>query len=155
MNYKDYVAKKQKEYDDLPIFYAFSNEQFKNAMEERGLTEQDTDKVISLGIAGGFFLKKDRPIIDAYFQKKDVLPELMKDRDFAIEAFRYEMGNHEYFINWQADWDVCSCFGSCEYDESKTGGDYLREEGYPEEVVEWYYEARAQEYKYWEDNDMF
>ena len=28
-------------------------------------------------------------------------------------AFLYEMYNHEYGINWQADFDVCSCFGSC------------------------------------------
>lgn len=23
------------------------------------------------------------------------------------------MFNHEYGINWQADFDVCSCFGDC------------------------------------------
>jgi hypothetical protein len=34
-------------------------------------------------------------------------------------AFLYEMNNHEYAINWQADWDVCSCFGECEYGINK------------------------------------
>lgn len=28
-------------------------------------------------------------------------------------AFLYEMFNHEYGINWQADFDVCSCFANC------------------------------------------
>jgi hypothetical protein len=24
------------------------------------------------------------------------------------------MFNHEYCVNWQADYDVCACFGNCE-----------------------------------------
>ena len=31
---------------------------------------------------------------------------------FWKSAFLYEMFNHEYGINWQADYDVCSCFGN-------------------------------------------
>lgn len=33
--------------------------------------------------------------------------------DYWKSAFLYEMFNHEYAINWQADFDVCSCFGDC------------------------------------------
>lgn len=31
---------------------------------------------------------------------------------FWESAFLYEMFNHEYGINWQADFDVCACFGN-------------------------------------------
>lgn len=34
----------------------------------------------------------------------------MKDKDFAYEAFSYEMDNHEYAINWTGDDDVLECF---------------------------------------------
>lgn len=33
--------------------------------------------------------------------------------DYWKSAFLYEMFNHEYGINWQADYDVCSCFANC------------------------------------------
>ena len=33
--------------------------------------------------------------------------------DYWKNAFLYEMYNHEYGINWQADYDVCNCFANC------------------------------------------
>lgn len=33
--------------------------------------------------------------------------------DYWKSAFLYEMYNHEYGINWQADFDVCNCFANC------------------------------------------
>ena len=39
------------------------------------------------------------------------LNEAMKDPEFAKSAFRYEMDNHEYSINWDGDSDVLNCFG--------------------------------------------
>lgn len=33
--------------------------------------------------------------------------------DYWKSAFLYEMFNHEYGINWQADYDVCSCYANC------------------------------------------
>lgn len=33
--------------------------------------------------------------------------------DYWKSAFLHEMYNHEYGINWQADFDVCSCFANC------------------------------------------
>lgn len=32
--------------------------------------------------------------------------------DYWESAFLYEMDNHEYGINWQADYDVISCFAN-------------------------------------------
>lgn len=135
MTYAEYKKARQDEFNNLPIFFAFGNEQFKRAMEERGLTENDVDKVYRLGDTGGFYLKKDADIIRNFMNKPDKLNEYMKNPEFAESAFYYEMGNHEYHINWQGDWDVCSCFGDCEYSYGKTYVDYLTEIGYTQEII--------------------
>lgn len=135
MTYKEYKKARQDEFNNLPIFFAFSNEQFKKAMEERGLTENDVDKIYRFGDTGGFYLKKDSDVIRNFMNKPNKLNEYMKDPEFAESAFYYEMGNHEYHINWQGDWDVCSCFGDCEYSDDKTYVDYLTELGYTQEII--------------------
>jgi len=135
MTYLEYKKKSQAEFDALPIFFAFSNEQFKEEMNKRGLSENDTDKIYKLGSTGGFYLRSDSAIIENYFRKQDDIVGLMDDNEFAQSAFYYEMGNHEYHINWQADWDVCSCFGDAEYAPEKDYKDYLREMGYGENTI--------------------
>ena len=154
MNYKEWKDSKQGEFNKLPIFFAFGDRQFKDQMEKRGLTENDTDQVYALG-AGGYYLRKDADVVRDWFNKPDELPELMKNHDFAVGAFRYEMGNHEYHINGQGDWDVCSCFGDCEYDDSKGGDEYLRDMGYGESTVNAYHGAKARYYKAALENDWF
>ena len=81
MTYQEYKKARQDEFNNLPIFFAFSNEQFKRAMEERGLTENDVDKVYRFGGTGGFYLKKDADIIRNFMNKPDKLNEYMKNPD--------------------------------------------------------------------------
>ena len=154
MTYREWKDAKQEEFNKLPIFFAFSDRQFKKEMEKRGLTENDTDKIYGIG-NGGFYLRSDAEVIRDWFSKPDELPELMKDHDFAVDAFRYEMGEHEYHINWQGDWDVCQCFGECDYAGSKTFKNYLEEAGYSDEVVEFFKEAKRKFYKDCDDNDWW
>ena len=156
MTYQDHKNAQQKEVNDLPLKWAFGRDQFKEMMNEWGLTENDTDKIYSLG-AGGYFLKKDEAIIKAFFTKPSELPKLMRDKEFAIEAFKYEMGNHEYQINWQGDWDVCNCFSTKElkYEDSKTYKEYLAEAKYPKYVIEFFTEARRDYLKWCDENDNY
>lgn len=151
MTYQEYRDQEQKEFNELPIFFAFSNKQFKDAMEARGLTEHDTDKIYKLGGSGGFYLRTDAPVIRAFFEKHrtdKTLAELMKDHDFAVSAFRYEMDNHEYAINYQGDWDVCNCFSKreLEFEEYKSYKEYLTEAGLAE-LIPCYEEARRSHFK--------
>ena len=146
MTYLEYKKNVSKEINELPIKFAFSNEQFKSMMEEWGLTEKDTDKIYRLSDTGGFYLRKDAEIIRAFYTKPDKLSELMKDEKFAREAFEYEMDNHEYAINWQGDWDVCECFGTCKYAEEKDYTHYLTELGM-EKLIPIYSEARKSHMK--------
>ena len=156
MTYQEYKDKAQKEFDELPIFFAFGREQFKAAMEARGLTENDTDKIYRLGDSGGYYLRSDAPIIRAFFEKDKndkTLDELMKDHDFAVSAFRYEMDNHEYAINYyQGDWEVVGCFSKkpLEFSDDKNYKDYLYDAGM-EDLIPWYQEARNSHFKAAED----
>lgn len=61
---------------------------------------------------GDIVLKKDAPryIQMLKDQHKETL-ETLKDKEFAVAAFRYEMDNHEYAINYDGDDDVLGCFG--------------------------------------------
>ena len=145
MTYEEYKRSRQSEFDNLPIFFAFSDEQFEKEMNKRGLTGKDTKKVYGMG-NGGFYLKKDAHIIHDFLNKKDELPELMQNEDFAEDAFLYEMFNHELCYNSQGAWDVCSCFGNCEYGDGKTSKDYLKEMGYGEGTIKAYRRAKVRYY---------
>ena len=110
--YQEWKSTRQGGFDKLPIKYAFSNEQFKTMMESWGLTENDTDKIVSLGYQG-FYLKSDQSVIKEWLYRDSgkELEELMQDEEFAISAYYYEMCNHEYGINYDGVLDVLRCFG--------------------------------------------
>lgn len=154
ITYEEYKNQRQKEFNALPIFFVFGEKQFEEELMKRGLTLNDVDKVCSLP-GGGFCLKSDFAKIKEFIDKPDQLDELMKDTEFAESAFIYEMRNHEYHINWQGDWDVCSCFGDCEYGEDKDYSDYLREMGYSNEIIQIFAVARAKFIKQCNDNDWY
>ena len=146
MKYKEYTEKRQDEFNKLPLFWAFSDKQFEEALAARGVAVADArEHVYRFGQTGGFYLKKDAPIIHEYFKKdRDAeLRDIMNaDAGFAFEAFEYEMYNHEYPINWEGDYDVATCFGHADFAENKSGEDYLREMGYNDDVVKQWYAAR-------------
>lgn len=154
MTYEQYREKRQNDFNALPIFYAFSNEQFEEGMKKLGLKPTDTDKVYKLGY-GGFYRKEDSPLIKAWCDS-DELPELMKEYSFCKSAVLYEMQNHEYGINWQADWDVMSCFGNVKYtdaaDELETYWDSLH---WDDSQRRAYMDARREYFRLAEENDWF
>lgn len=41
--------------------------------------------------------------------------ETATNYEYQKSAFYYELGNHEYHINYQGDWDTLSCFGNIKY----------------------------------------
>ena len=150
MTYKEYREKKQAEFNALPIFFAFNNEQFKREMEKRGLTENDTDKVYRWS-NGTYYLRKDADKIREFVltnEKDNELNELMKIPDFAISAFEFEMENHEYAINLQGDFDVCNifCDREPEYDDMKDYANYLMEDGHSD-WIPFYEQAREIYYR--------
>ena len=146
MTYIEYKQQRQNEFNALPVFYAFSDEQFDRALEDRHLTREQAKTALCRFWGGGFYLRSDRDQIFNWI-KSDRLSELMKDPKFAEDAFLYEMNNHEYAINWEGDWDVCNCFGNCKYSEDKSYIDYLNELGFDDAIISAYGRARVKHMK--------
>ena len=136
LTYKDYTKARQEEWNALPIFYAYGQDQFEKALREHGYNAKD---LVRIGL-GGFCHKNDVPAINAFIEA-DRLGELMKDYDFAYEAIYYEMANHEYHINWEGDYDVCACFGSIEYHGEDVAA-YFKELGWGADTIRAYVNAR-------------
>lgn len=102
-NYLDMKARHEKEINAFPFGFAFSNEQFKEMMEKWGLTENDTDKILSIGM-GGFIRKSDKEAMHDLFKRHKEEKEKGYENDqFLQEAIEYELGNHEYIITYEPE----------------------------------------------------
>ena len=99
--YKEMRERHQQIIHSLPIRFAFTDDQFKKAMESFGLTENDTDQVVSIFGAGDIVLEKDVPYILEQLKKnnKELQEAIAADKTgdgFIFDMFFYELGNHEY-----------------------------------------------------------
>ena len=67
----------------------------------------------------------------------------LRDYEHAKNAFKHEMFNHEYAINWQGDWDVISCFCKVKYDGGAEGfhGGELEQAPWSDEIKQAYRDA--------------
>lgn len=98
--YKELRDKHQTEFNEFPIKFAFSDEQFKKAMEELGLTENDTDKIVSIG-ASGFIRKSDVEKFNEMNKRhrqeeKEAINADTTGEGYIKDMFDYELANHEY-----------------------------------------------------------
>ena len=98
--YAELRDKIQKEYDEFPIGFAFSDKQFEEQMEKLGLTKDDTDKVVSIG-AGGFIRKDDVEKFKELNRRSNEAEQEAMDNDktgegYIKDMFDYELANHEY-----------------------------------------------------------
>lgn len=115
----DYQDKQAKEYyirnyygmrrDHISMFFCGPD-------SEREKLRKKTEKMIFSPVFLAYYDKKDADFVKS---GADLLATLEKaepknnDAEYWKGAFLREMFNHEYGINWQADFDVCSCFGNC------------------------------------------
>ena len=98
--YIELKKKHEKELNEFPIKFAFGNEQFKEMMKNFGLTENDTDKIVSIGF-GGYVKKENLKAMEELFKSQaDEMKQAFNDDEFLESAFNYEMGNHEYIITY-------------------------------------------------------
>jgi hypothetical protein len=97
--YTELKQKQSKEINDFQgIFFAFSNEQFKEGMASLGLQAEDTKKIYSIG-AGGYILKDRAKDFYAMLERFDSeKKELRKQEKTLVEALVYELKNHEFCI---------------------------------------------------------
>lgn len=98
--YVEMKERHQKMVDSLPLKFAFSDEQFEKAMQELGLTKDDTDKIVGIG-AGGFCLPETAEKLVEYYKQFDKEEQkAFKNDEFLQSAFEYELANHEYIITY-------------------------------------------------------
>lgn len=156
--YTDFVNASQHDYEQLFSkygFYAFNDKQFKRGedeLRERGYADYS---LTSIGYGGFVMSDHVDEIIEVAKARKRRLRASMENREFAIGAFYYEMCNHEYAINTQAAWDVCSCFGDVDYVDGGNGAYYLTQLGYGRNVVRSYRLARESYMRDAIENDWF
>lgn len=92
----------QKEFDEFPFGFAFSNEQFEKMKEELGV--KDNSELISIG-AGGYIRKSDEKALDELLNGKnkrlsDAIANDKTGEGFIKDMFLYELANHEYCITY-------------------------------------------------------
>lgn len=100
-SYELMKRKHQEEVNNFPIGFAFSNEQFKEMMNKWGLTENDTDKVVSIGYGGGFIKKTD---VEAFKEmnkrhrkeEKNAIENDKTGEGYIKDMFESEFVNNEY-----------------------------------------------------------
>ena len=98
----------------------------------------------------GFCYVKDKEFVKRHTELMDTLSALRKEMeqnyDYLKSAFKYEMYNHEYAINWQADWDVLSVFGNVQYKDTDDLNFYFDQLKFTDEQRRAYRDARKEYY---------
>lgn len=128
--------------ENLSIFNYSSTEQ------ERAYYEQKI-KVMKFDAPGLCYTNSEefnKHHADLWIALMDEEKKLKDNFEYYKSAFLYEMYNHEYGINWQADWDTLSAFGNIEWHEDDVEK-YFDELKFTETQRKAYYAARAQYFK--------
>ena len=119
--YLDLQNKQREELNNFPIAYAFDEKQLEEALEKLGAN--DVSECVTIYGHGDIVKKEDASRFVAMLKRHtaEVKELILSDADIAMEAFLYEMDNHEYCINYDGDGDVLGCFG-LEWDDLKELG---------------------------------
>ena len=110
------TEKHREEINNFPIAYAFSEKQLQDALIELGV--ESVKECVTIFGHGDIVRKEDAGKFVDMLERhsKEIKDALIADKDFAEAAFRYEMDNHEYAINWDGDEEILRCFGM-DYDD--------------------------------------
>lgn len=116
--------KHQKEVNAFPMAFAFSDEQFVEAMKKLGLNPTDTDKIYKLGGTGGIYRRTDSKALHDMFNnhEKEMKDAMDNDDEFLLQMFSYELANHEYIISRDVS-DTLDALG-LNYEEIKNNERY-------------------------------
>jgi len=98
--YKDLKERQSQEFNALPIFWAFSKEQFKEGLKEFGLKEEEKEQLCGI-FQGGYCKKVDSQVILDTLTRHDEehLAAISADttgQGYIEEMFECELANHEY-----------------------------------------------------------
>ena len=115
VSYRELRDRQQKEFNELPLGFAFSDKQFDEMMGKWGLDpEKDLDKIYRIP-GGGFIQKKDHKHFHEVLDRHNAEMEAAKTADedgtgFLYQMFLYELDNHEYGYTGDLE-DTLDCLG--------------------------------------------
>ena len=117
-SYDDYTAKSYYIRNYYAMRRPYISAFFIGSDAERAEIEKKTEKMIFSPVFMAFYAPENADFVKRGAELLHTLSEAERKNaenfDYWRGAFLYEMFNHEYGINWQADYDVCACFGNCE-----------------------------------------
>jgi hypothetical protein len=100
MSYQELKQNHKNLINAFPMFFAFSKDQFNDALQRRGLNQSE---IMSIG-NGGFIKKSDSEQFDELLNQMNTeMEENLQNDDFLMDAFLYELANHEYGITYDTD----------------------------------------------------
>ena len=149
---KDYNEYKNKEYflrnyygmqvDSVSIFCCNPTE------EQRREFKRKTKKMVYNPVAFAYmsdadFVEHHVKLLLALEKAKD---NMSSDYEYLKKAYLHEMYNHEYGINWQADYDTLSAFGNIGYHGDNLNA-YFEELKFTDLQKQAYLDARRQYFK--------
>lgn len=129
--------------DHVSIFYVHTREE--EAEEYRKKFEGKFYNPVS------FAYYDDKTFVDHHIELYNTLGKAKKNTtdnyEYQKNAFKREMFNHEYGINWQADYDVLSTFGNIKYTEDDDEvQQYFEQLGFTDLQRKAYYAAKKEYY---------
>ena len=124
--------------DHVSMFGIFNTDEQIKAHEE-SIKDLTFDPAGYCYVKDPEFAKKHMELMNTLSKLRD---EMEQSYDYMKSAFLHEMWNHEYIINWQGDWDVCSVFYDCEYGDNKSWLDYLNDNKVSDDIIRAFKDAR-------------
>lgn len=112
ISYRELTNRHQKEVDDFPIFYAFSDKQFEEGMKKLNLKPDDEDKIVSTGL--GFIRKTDAPrycfmLARHTFEHNAHIANDKAGDGYIKQMFETELINHEYSYTEELESTLDAC----------------------------------------------
>ncbi len=117
--------------------------------EQQAEFERKISSMVYDPVAFAYYDDKDfvNHHIDLYNNLEKLLDSMEENYEYWKSAFLYEIYNNEYIYNWQADFDVLSCFGSLKYSEDAGYMKYMEQLGFNDVKKMAYIEALKEYYK--------
>ena len=123
-SYDDYTAKSYYIRNYYAMRRPYISAFFIGGDAERAEIKKKTEKMVFSPVFMAYYAPENADFVKRGAELLRGLDEA-EQRNKENSEFLYEMYNHEYGINWQADYDVISCFGNCSGVEDYTGPEKL------------------------------
>jgi len=97
--YVEFKTKKSNDFDKIPCFFAFNNEQMERGKKKLNIT--NNNELVIIQGTGMYMIKSDKNLLDEFYSKYEkefdnLIKEDQTGEGFITDMFYYELNNHEY-----------------------------------------------------------